>query len=101
MHWMPWSKDLYDTEQYESYCLSKPELAPLTVMLKESLILKKTTNNTPIASVEPGTYVHMDLRALGAGLYAFLNLPNAFSSAMRSQKVRMILRNHVRTLLHL
>ncbi len=76
LHWMPWSKDLYDTEQYELYCLSKPELSPLTVMLKESLILKKLTNNTPIVAVEPGTYVYMDLRALGAGLYEFLNLPD-------------------------
>jgi hypothetical protein len=76
VHWMPWSKDLYDTEQYESYCNSKPELAPLTVMLKESLILKKLTNNTPIAAVEPGMHVYMDLRAIGAGLYEFLNLPD-------------------------
>jgi hypothetical protein len=76
VHWMPWSKDLYDTEQYELYCSSKPELAPLTVMSKESLILKKITNNTPIASVEPGTHVYMDLRAIGAGLYEFLNLPD-------------------------
>jgi hypothetical protein len=75
-HWMPWCKDLYDTEKYELYCSSKPELAPLTVMLKESLILKKITNNTPIASVEPGTHVYMDLRAIGAGLYEFLNLPD-------------------------
>jgi hypothetical protein len=75
-HWMPWSKELYDTEKYELYCNSKPELAPLTVMLRESLILKKLTNNTPIVSVEPGTHVYMDLRAIGAGLYEFLNLPN-------------------------
>ena len=26
--------------------------------------------------MEPGTYVYMDLRALGAGLYEFLNLPD-------------------------
>ena len=45
-------------------------------MLKESLILKKITNDTPISSVEPGIHVYMDLRAIGAGLYEFLNLPN-------------------------
>jgi hypothetical protein len=46
-HWRPWSKDLYDTEKYELYCVSKPELAPLTVMLKESLILKKLLITLP------------------------------------------------------
>jgi hypothetical protein len=45
-------------------------------MLKESLILKKITKDTPISSVEPGIHMYMDLRAIGAGLYEFLNLPN-------------------------
>jgi hypothetical protein len=27
--------------------------------------------------VDPGTYVYMDLRAIGAGLYEFLNLPDS------------------------
>jgi hypothetical protein len=73
---MPWSKDLYDTEQYKLYCKSKPEFAPLTVLLRESLVLKKVTNDTPTSSVEPGIHVYMDLRAIGAGLNEFLNLPN-------------------------
>jgi hypothetical protein len=75
-HWKPWSKDLYDTLQYEEYCNSLPELRPLVVMHKEYLTLKKITNQTPIEGVEPGTFVYMDLRALGAGLYDFLNLPD-------------------------
>jgi hypothetical protein len=29
-----------------------------------------------MSSVEPGIHVYMDLRAIGAGLYEFLNLPN-------------------------
>ncbi len=45
-------------------------------MLKESLILKKITKDTPISSVEPGIHMYMDLGAIGAGLYEFLNLPN-------------------------
>jgi hypothetical protein len=75
-HWKPWSKDLYDTQQYEIYCSSLPQLSPLIVMHKESLILKKQLNQTAITSVESGTIVYMDLRALGAGLYELLHLPD-------------------------
>ena len=75
-HWKNWSKDLYDTEQYELYCKSKPELTPLITLQKESLILKQIVNNKPITCVEPGNNVYMDLRALGAGLYEFLQLPD-------------------------
>ncbi len=76
LHWKPWSKDLYDTQQYEDYCMSLPQLAPLTIMLRESNIFNKLTNSSPITAVEPGTSVYMDLRAMGAGLYEYLNLPD-------------------------
>ena len=74
-HWKPWSKDLFDTQQYEQYCNSLPQLSPLVVLQKQALILQRTLNRAPITSVEPGNTVYMDLRALGAGLYEFFNLP--------------------------
>jgi hypothetical protein len=33
--WEPWSQDLFDTVQYEDYCRSLPQLAPLITLLKE------------------------------------------------------------------
>jgi hypothetical protein len=51
-HWKPWSKDLYDTQQYEDYCISLPQLAPLMIMLRESIILNKLTNSTAKTAVE-------------------------------------------------
>ena len=45
-------------------------------MLRESAILNKLTNSSPIIAVEPGTSVYMDLRAIGAGLYESLHLPD-------------------------
>ena len=56
--------------------MTLPELSPLVVMLKESLILNKLLNNTPITVISPDMSVYMDLRALGAGLYELLNLPD-------------------------
>ena len=56
--------------------MSLPQLAPLSIMLRESNIFNKLTNSSPITAVEPGTSVYMDLRAMGAGLYEYLNLPD-------------------------
>ena len=76
-HWMPWSKDLFDTQQYELFCNSHPELSPLVLMHKESLTIQRAINKTPIRSVEPGNNIYMDLRAIGAGLYESLDLPDS------------------------
>lgn len=48
-------------------------------MLEESLTLNKLTNSTPIHAEKPGTSVYMDLRAIGAGLYEYFNLPDSIS----------------------
>ena len=76
-HWMPWSKDLFETQQYELFCKLHPELSPLVYMHKESLTIQRVINRTPIESVEPGNSVYMDLRAIGAGLYESLDLPDS------------------------
>jgi hypothetical protein len=74
--WVIWSKDLFDTLQYEQYCRSLPQLFPLIVLHRESLILMKQLNLTPITVVDVGQTAYMDIRAIGAGWYAGLNLPN-------------------------
>ena len=56
--------------------MTLPELSAVVVMLKESIILNKLLNKTPITVISPDMSVYMDLRALGAGLYELLNLPN-------------------------
>jgi hypothetical protein len=80
-HWKVWSKDLFDTIQYETYCRSLPQLAPLITLLKGSLILMKDINATPITSIGPQTSVYMDIRAFGAGWYDNMNFPDAYSTS--------------------
>ena len=75
-HWKDWSKDLFDTIQYEVYCKSIPQLFPLVTLQRESLLLIKQINISPITCVVPGSVVYLDIRALGAGWYDSLNLPN-------------------------
>jgi hypothetical protein len=77
VEWLPWSKDIFDTVQYEDYCRSLSQLWPLVVLLKESLILMKILNRTPITIVATGQTAYMDIRAIGAGWYQGLSLPNS------------------------
>jgi hypothetical protein len=80
IHWKPWSKDLFDTIQYEEYCNSLPQLAPLVALLRESKILIAQVNLTPIIKINIGDTAYMDIRAIGAGWYERLHLPNQDTS---------------------
>jgi hypothetical protein len=75
-HWKVWSKDLFDTIQYENFCNSLPQLSPLVTLQRESLILIKQLNISPIDIIKPGDTVYMDLRAIGAQRYSTLSLPD-------------------------
>jgi hypothetical protein len=69
LQWVSWSKDLFDTVQYENYCRGLPQLFPLVVLQKEALELMKILNRTPITVVETGQTAYLDIRAIGAGWY--------------------------------
>jgi hypothetical protein len=90
LQWVAWSKDLYDTQQYETYCRSLPQLFPLVVLHKEALQLMKILNRTPITVVVAGQTAYLDIRAIGAGWYEGLHLPN---SDYASYVVPMIYQN--------
>jgi hypothetical protein len=77
LQWVSWSKDLFDTVQYENYCRSLPQLFPLVVLHKEALKLMKILNRTPITVVETGQTAYLDIRAIGAGWYQGLSLPDS------------------------
>ena len=78
--WREWSKDLFDTCQYEDFCKTLPQLTPLIVLHKEAITLMRALNKTSITEIEEGLTVYLDIRAVGAGWYAGLNLPNAHFS---------------------
>ena len=62
--------------QYEDFCKSLPQLAPLVVLQREATILMQQINKTPIIEIQEGLTVFFDLRAIGAGWFSGLNLPN-------------------------
>jgi hypothetical protein len=74
--WLPWSQDLFNTVQYETFCRSKPELVPLVYTEKVASQRIKSTNRSPILAVDTGDVVFVDLRSNGPAWYATLELPN-------------------------
>jgi hypothetical protein len=74
--WLPWSKDLFDTVQYEEFCRSRPELSPLLYSAKDAADRIKQINKTAITEVQPGDMVYVDLRSYGASWYGSLPLPD-------------------------
>ena len=74
--WRTWDRDLFDSQPYETYVRSKPELFPL--LYNESIAKKEiaTLNKTPITLVQPGDIVYVDIRCYSATWYANLPLPD-------------------------
>ena len=72
--WLPWSKDLFDTAQYETFCRSRPELYPLIFDVKTAKLRIREINKLPISEIKPGDEVLVDLRCYGHGWYQTLQL---------------------------
>ncbi len=76
--WVTWSKDLFDTVQYEEYCRATPPLFPLLFTVKEAQRRIAEINNTDITEVNVGDIVFVDLRARGgATWYNDIGLPHS------------------------
>lgn len=75
--WVPWSKDLFDSVPYETFCRSRPALAPLIYNTQEAQQRMVKINSTPITEVQPGQAVYVDLRSRGnAAWYHSIGLPD-------------------------
>ncbi len=76
--WVTWSKDLFDTVQYEDFCRARGPLFPLLFTTKEAKTQIARINNSAISEVEPGDTVYVDLRSRGgATWYNDIGLPDA------------------------
>ena len=77
--WIPWSPDISETSQFETFCASRPELYTLLYSQLEAQKMIAVLNRTSISEVKPGDSVYVDLRFYGAGWYNALDLPNSDS----------------------
>ena len=74
--WLPWNKDIFDSQPYEHFCRSKPELFPIIYDLKTASKHISSLKKTPITSVKPRDIVYVDLRCYGSTWYQSLALPD-------------------------
>lgn len=65
--WLPWSPDVSNTQQFEAFCISRPELYTLLYSQAEAQKMIAAINRSPISEVKPGDIVYVDLRFYGAG----------------------------------
>lgn len=79
IHWLPYSKDLFDSTQYGHYCESHNELRPLFYDAKRGAEFVSTLNKKPITEVTLDSIIYyVDLRNYGEAWYQSLNLPDAY-----------------------
>jgi hypothetical protein len=72
--WLPYSKDLSDTVQFENYVRANKPLTPLLYTLK--IWEKMLKESFPkVIGVSPGDDCYVDLRAWGYGYFIALQLP--------------------------
>lgn len=63
--WLAWSKDLFDSLPYESYCRNHPELTPLLHTVDLAKKFEQELAKTAITTVSPGDVCYVDLRYFG------------------------------------
>ena len=61
--WVPYSRDISQTVQFEDYCNSFPPLRQLLVNAADAVKSHKALNKTPIVDVSPGDVFYVTLRA--------------------------------------
>jgi hypothetical protein len=78
--WIPYNKDLAETQHFETYCRSLPELFPLLYTAAEVRRRFKAMNSVPL-TVTPFTKCYLNLRYYGQTLYDTFqdSYPSAYS----------------------
>lgn len=74
--WLPWSRDLFTTKQYEAFCRINTELRPLLVSEKQAQKDRQLLVNSDVTEVKEGDVVFVDLRTYGSDWYNTLLLPD-------------------------
>ena len=61
--WLPWSKDLFDSQPYEDYCRSLPQLCPLIYTQQEATSVIRTIKHAAVTLVQSGQVVYVNIRS--------------------------------------
>jgi hypothetical protein len=74
VRWIPYSNDLFQTEEYSSFCERNPELILLKYRTDVAKTMASEINAEAIQNVEVGSKVFVELRQYGCGWYESLGL---------------------------
>lgn len=99
--WLPWSRDLSDTVQFEHFCNTHSELR---VLLMPSTKVQKYLSGIirePITEINIGDVVYVDLRTYQSAWYDSLSLPDKYTHqyVLKYNYVRFKL-NNTQVLMH-
>ena len=75
VHWLPWSRDISDTIQFEEFCRAHAPLSILLLSAAKAAAHVSALARSEITLVSPGDSVLVDIRAFGSNWYAQLDLP--------------------------
>jgi hypothetical protein len=74
--WLPYSNDIFQTQQYEAFCDQNTELFLLKYRTDVAKTIAKSVNAETITSVDVGTKVYVNLRQYGCAWFESLDLPD-------------------------
>jgi hypothetical protein len=72
--WLSFSKELFQTEQFEEFVNKNSELLLLKHTVEVARVISREINSAPITVVAPGDVVFVDLRQYGSDWYEILGL---------------------------
>ena len=76
VRWVPWSKDLFDSLPYESYCRKHRHLFPLLFSLEQAKREIRNLSKKQIVGYKIGSPLLVILRSFGEAWYQSLSLPD-------------------------
>jgi hypothetical protein len=79
--WVPYSKDISSTEQFETFCRSHSQLFYLLYNANDAKRIASDIKSRDITTVVPGNTVYVDIRSYGEHWYMTLDLPDKFSKS--------------------
>jgi hypothetical protein len=76
--WLPWSRALFQTIQYEDFCRSQPCLMPLLYDVADATKRIQAIKRQPITLIQPGVSIYLNIRWYSHTWYKGLTLPHLF-----------------------
>jgi hypothetical protein len=76
--WLPYSSDLFTTQQYESFCDSHRQLKLLLFSSEKALRMIHAKQTQKITEVQPGDIVYVNIRWYSEDWFQQLDLPDMF-----------------------